>query len=114
MAFALREKLLAQSRPGNTSAVEIYAPPTGKWTLLKSIFICNTSDEATTFSLFAPKNGASLDEDSALFFERPIDPKQTIDISFSLPLSEEDGLGVQVGTADAVTFTVGGAEISET
>jgi hypothetical protein len=114
MGFTLREKLLAQSRPANTSAAEIYAPPAGMWSIIKSIIICNTSSADTTFSIYAPKDGATLDEDSALWFEQVIAAKQTIDWSTYFPLSEEDALAVQSGTADALTFTVGGAEVSET
>ncbi len=108
-------QFLAQLRPSNTTAQSLYSPESnknrnpGQQVILRKIYIANTSNKSVDFSVFFDNSGSTYDESTALFFELRL-PKHTTElIELDIPMRSSDGnLGVQIGTADDITFTLYG------
>lgn len=104
------EKQLAQSRPANTTAASIYSP-TGETAIIKSIVICNVTGTAAAFRIFLDDDGTTYDQTTALFYDANINGNETVEVDTYWPMNNSSGnLAVRTDTADALTFTVFGAE----
>lgn len=111
--MALAEQQLGQLRPANTTAASIYSPGVGVTTIVKTIILCEVLGGAATFRIFHDDDGTTYDEDSALYWDSPIAANQTIEISTFIAMDDSNGnLAVRTDTADAINFTVYGAEIT--
>lgn len=107
----IQEKLLGQSRPSNTTAVSIYSPSSGN-TIIKSIWVCNTSAAQVTFRIFVDDDGTTYDESTALFWDVTIDGNSTVEMDTFLAMNNSAGnIAVRSSSANALTFTLFGAEI---
>lgn len=108
----LVEKQLGQLRPANTTAASLYSPGAER-AIIKSIVVCNTTATAATFRIFIDDDGSTYDQDSALFYDAPIQANETVEISTYWPMNNSAGnLGVRTGTADAINFTAFGVIVS--
>ena len=106
----VNEQQLAQKRPTGTSAVSAFSPSVK--TVIKSVVICNTTSQATTFSIFIDDDGTDYDEDTAVFFDAPIGANTTVEACTYWPMANSDGnAAVQSGANNAITFTFFGATI---
>lgn len=111
--MALQEKQLGQLRPANTSAASVYSPGAGVTAIVKTITICNTTNAPAELSIFLDDDGTDYDEDTALFFENQLAAKSTMIIEGFWAMNNSAGnLGVQTSVANALTFTVCGAEVT--
>lgn len=112
--MAFQEKQLGQLAPANTTAASIYSPPDASTTgIIKTIVICNTTATSAKFRIFFDDNGTSYVAGTALFYDVPIEANSTVEIDTFLAMSDNTGnLAVRTDTADALTFTVFGAENS--
>ncbi len=109
----IQEKQLGQLRPANTTAASLYSPAASTTAVIKTIVICNTSGTATTFRIFQDDNGTTYDETTALFWDHTIAADTTVQVDVFLAMNDSTGnLAVRTGTADALTFTCAGAEIT--
>lgn len=110
--MAFQEKQLGQLAPADTNAASIYSPTSGT-TIVKSIIIANVTVTAATFRIFLDDDGTTYAVGTALFYDVAIDAKSTIQLDGFYPMNNTSGnLAVRSGTADALTFTVFGAEIT--
>lgn len=111
--MAWQEKLLFQSRPAGTTAATAYSLPASTTTIIKTIVVVNTSGAAATFRLFMHNTGSTYDETTAIAW----------DVSLSAGAVQQfDGFyvlngtgatfGVRTNTANALTFSGFGPEIS--
>ena len=111
--MALQEKLLGQLRPADTSNASLYSPGSGVTAIIKAIFICNTSGAVATARLFLDDDGTTYDETTAFFWDVEIAADTTLEIDSFISMNNANGnLAVRTDTADALTFTAFGAEIS--
>ncbi len=112
--MAFQEKQLGQARENSTDAVPVYSPPTGIIaTIVTSILVCNTTGSAAKYRLFHDNNGTTFDESTALFFDATIAANTTVDLEIFLAMDDSDGnLAYRTDTANALTITVYGAEIT--
>ncbi len=102
-------KQLGQVRPPSTTAVSIFSPETNISVSLDNIVICNTTGTDDTYSIFADNDGATFDESTALAFGISIVANTTVVFELQMAIGLASGnLGVQSGTANALTFTVHG------
>lgn len=109
---SLQEKQLGQARPSDTSAVSIYSP-SNVTAIIKSIWVCNTTASQVSFRIFVDDDGTTYDESTALFYDVTIDANTTMEIDTFAAMNNSNGnMAVRTGTANALTFTVFGAEIS--
>ena len=110
--MALAEKQLGQLRPANTTAASLYSPSSGN-TIIKSVVICNTSGAAATFRIFVDDDGTTYDETTALYWDTDIAVDTTVQIDTFWSMNNSSGnLAVRTDTANALTFTAFGAEIT--
>ena len=108
----LQEKQLGQLRPANTTAASLYSPPANTRAVRLSLVVCNTSSSVAKFRVFHDDDGTTYDESTALFFDAPIDPGQTLESDgFKAANNSAGNFAVRTDTANALTFTLYGAEI---
>ena len=111
--MALQEKQLGQIRPANTSPASLYSPGTSTTAIIKSITICNNTNQTVLASVFLDDDGSDYTENTALYFEVEIPAKTTvINDSFYAMNNSNGNLGVQSSVANALTFTACGAEVT--
>ncbi len=111
--MSLQEKILGQLRPSNTTATSVYSPPVNTIGIIKSITICNTTGSAVTFRVFLDDDGTTYDESTALFYDVTINANETItDVAFRGMNNSSGNLAVRTSSANALTFTVAGAEVT--
>lgn len=111
--MSIQEKQLGQLRPADTNAASIYSPATGVTWVAKSIVVCNTTGSAATFYLYHDEDGTTYSEATALFWNVSVAAAESKTYTFLVTGSNSSGnLAVKSGTADALTFTLYGAEIT--
>tara|TARA_R110000868_G_scaffold26471_5_gene101829 strand:- start:250 stop:585 length:336 start_codon:yes stop_codon:yes gene_type:complete len=111
--MALQEKLLGQARENSTNAVSVYALPADTTAIIKAVVLCNQTGSATTFRLFLDNDGTTYDQTTALFYDAALAANETVVITAFMAMSTASGhLAYRSGTANAVTITVFGAEIT--
>jgi len=111
--MALQEKQLGQARPAGTSPVSIYSPGAGVTAIIKNITICNSTGVKTQFSIYHDDDGTTYDQTTALFFTVDIERNSTITLPAFMAMNDASGnLAIQTATANALTFSVYGAEVT--
>lgn len=109
----IQEKQLGQLRPANTTAASVYSPAAATTWVAKSLIVCNTSTASCAFRVFHDENGTTYDETTALFWDVPIAANETITVTALLAGYDATGnVGVRTSVANALTFTLYGAEIT--
>lgn len=106
-------QILAQSRPANTSAADLYSPAANKRAILSKVIVCNTTGSAAAASVFADVDGTTKDQTTALAYAKSVAANDKLEFLFEdgLELNESGTIGIQSGTNDALTFTLLGREL---
>ena len=103
--------ILAQSRPGNTTAVSAYSPPTSTFTKITRIVVCNTASTTQKFRIFLDNDGTTYDETTALFWDITTPTDTTVEIDADWWMNNSSGnLAVRTDSASAFTFSIFGEE----
>jgi hypothetical protein len=111
--MTLQEKQLGQLKPANTTAASLYSPGAGVTAIVKSIWICNTTSATATFRIFVDDDGSTYDESTSLFWDVSLSGNTTIELNTFIALNNSTGnLGVRTSSANTLTFTAFGAEVS--
>lgn len=109
----IQEKQLGQLRPSSTTAVSLYSPAADITWVAKALFVCNTSTAVATFRVFHDEDGTTYDETTALFWDVSISSNETRSVTSLLAgFTNAGNVGVRTSVANALTFTLYGAEIS--
>jgi hypothetical protein len=109
----LQEKQLGQLRPANTNAASIYTPGAGVTVIIRNITVANTSAAQALFRIFCHNTGSTYDQGTALFYDVPIQKYSTMQVTAYMAMNNSSGnLAVQTSVANALTFTVFGAEVT--
>jgi len=110
--MAIQEKQLAQARENSTNAVSVYSP--GAVTaVIKTIVVCNQTANDETFRIFLDDDGTTYDQGTALYYDVPISANSTVQIDTFWAMNDATGnLAYRSSTANALTITVFGAEIT--
>lgn len=103
---------LGQIRPANTTVTSIYSPANGITGVVKMIRVCNTSGSAAKFRMFHDKDGTTYDETTALEWDKSLAADETVQIDCFLAVKNTGNLAFRTDTANALTFTVYGVEVS--
>ena len=105
-------KQLGQTRPSVTTAASAYSPSSVE-TTMKTVCVCNTSAGTAKFSIYHDDDGTTYDETTALFFQADIAAKTTMWLEVFIAMDDDNGnVAVQTDTANALTFTLYGAEVA--
>ena len=111
--MAFQEKQLGQHRINSTTATSLYSPGAGVTAIIKSVIVCNQTATSADFRLFIDDDGTTFDESTALFFDTPVGANSTVEIDTFWPMNNSAGnLATRTDTANAITFTAFGVEIS--
>ncbi len=104
-------RILAQSRPGNTTAVSVHSPLASSYTKITRIIVCNTASTTQKFRIFLDNDGTTYDETTALFWDITTPTDTTVEIKAGWWMDNSSGnLAVRTDSASAFTFTVFGEE----
>jgi hypothetical protein len=102
--------LLAQSRPANTTAATAFTATQN--TEIVRIVVCNTTGSATTYGLYHDNDGSTYDQTTALRYAKAIAANDVDEITCNpgagYSIAKNGTLGVQTGTASALTFSIYG------
>lgn len=110
MAFIY--KTLGQVAPSSTSETAAYTVPASTSAIVSAIVVCNTSASAATFRVHQRIAGATAATNNALYYDVSLAAKTTITLENKITLAAGDVLGVQSGTANSLTFTIEGTEVT--
>ena len=111
--MAMYNTQLGQSRPSGTTAASIYSPAASTQTIVSHVIIANTSGAAATFRLFHDDDGTTYDETTALAWDVAIAADETVTFDTAIAMADSSGnLAVRTDTADALTFTAYGMELT--
>lgn len=111
--MALQEKQLGQLRPANTTAASLYSPPASTTAIFKTLIIANVTAGAALYRVFHDTDGTTYDQTTALFYDVSVAANATAIIEFFGASHQDAGnIAVRTDTADALVFTLYGAEIT--
>lgn len=105
-------KTLGQAAPSTTDNVDIYTVPSSTQAIVSSIVVCNTTATGSTFRVFQRINAAAAGAANAVAYDIAIPANSTTSLELKLTVDAADVITVRSGTADALTFTLNGSEIS--
>jgi hypothetical protein len=105
------EKRLGSSRPTNTTNTTLYTA-TDVRGLIKSIRVCNTTTSDATCRVFLVPSGGSADQTTAIYYDFTIPANSTLSDDGFQVLESGGTIVVRSDTANALTFTVSGAEVA--
>ena len=111
--MAIQEQQLGQHRINSTTATSLYSPGASITAIIKSITVCNQTGTLATFRLFVDDDGTTYDQTTALYYDVSIGANTTVQIDTYWPMDTDAGnLATRTDTANALTFTAFGAEIT--
>jgi len=111
--MAFQEKQLGQARENSTNAVSVYSPGASTTTIIKTIFICNTSGAAATYRLFVDDDGTTYDETTAIAWDQSLPADSSIELNTFISMNDSNGnFAYRSSVANAITITLFGAEIT--
>jgi hypothetical protein len=105
-------KILGQSAPANTSNADMITVGAAKSQVVSTLVVANTTTSAATCRVFARIAGAAAAAGNSLIYDVTVLGNTTQTYSLGITLAATDVLTVQTGTANALTFTAFGSEIS--
>jgi len=111
--MAFQEKQLGQTRSAATAPVSVYSPAVGTDAVIKHVTLCNTTNAGASYSLFLDADGTTYDQSTAMAYDIPIPGNSFVFLNVFWPMSQASGnFAYRTSTANAVTVTVNGAEIT--
>lgn len=111
--MAWQEKQLFQSRINGTSLTSVYSPPDSTTTIVKQIFVANTTAGSLTFQLCVDDDGTTYSEATALYWNVTIDAYTTLQVNCYICMNNTNGnIAFQNSTANGLTISGFGVEIT--
>lgn len=105
-------KVLGQAAPANTSNTDLYTVGSGKAATVSSLVISNVTGSAATCRVFVRVAGATAASSNAVIYDASVAANSHFAFTEGWTLAATDVVTVQTGTANALTFTLFGSEIS--
>lgn len=110
--MATAYKILGQSAPANTSNADLITVGASKSQVISTLVVANTTTSAATCRVFARIAGAAAATGNAVIYDASIAANSVATFTLGITLAATDVLTVRTGTANALTFTAFGSEIS--
>jgi hypothetical protein len=105
-------KILGQSAPSSTSNADLITVGASKSQIISTLHVANTTTSVATCRIFARIGGAAAAASNAIAYDVSIGASSMNSFTLGITLAATDVLTVQTGTANALTFTAFGTEIS--
>jgi hypothetical protein len=112
--MATAYSILGQSAPANTNNADLFSVTSAHEYVVSTIVVANTTANAVTYRIFARKAGAAAGASNAIAYDVSCPGNSTVTLTLGVTLSGTAGdvLTVRSGTANALTFTAFGSDIS--
>lgn len=106
--------ILGQSAPTGVSNADLFSVTTAHSYVVSTIVVANTTTSAATYRVFARKAGAAAGASNAIVYDSTVPGNSTVTLTLGVTLNGTAGdlLTVRSGTANALTFTAFGSDIS--
>lgn len=105
-------KILGQAAPANTSNADLITVGTGKQQIISTVIVANTTTTDATCRIFARIGGAAAAASNAIVYDVSVPATGIQAFTLGITLTATDVLTIRSGTANALTFTAFGTEIS--
>lgn len=105
-------KILGQACPADTNSTNLYTVPSATQAVVSSIVVCNLSATAATFRLSTAIAGATLANSQYIAFDVTVGANDSTIITIGATLNATDVIRVRSSSANNITFTAYGSEIS--
>lgn len=102
---------LAQAAPSTTAATTIYTVPGGRTTTVKNIIVANVTAAAATATISFVPGGGTAGAANRIMHSVVVQPNALVTLDLTQVLNAGDFISVQVGTANALVFTISGVEL---
>lgn len=112
MATVYKRLGAAQGNGTIGTAANIYTCPSATSTVVSTITICNTSSTAATYTICVSTASATFQAAGHIVFQASIAGNDTVGLTFGLTLDETNKFLVASSSANTVSFSVFGSEIS--
>lgn len=110
--MAITYKVLGQSAPADTNNANLITVGAGKSQIISTLVIANNTATATPARVFVRIAGAAAAVGNAIIYDASIPANSTASFSFGITLAATDIVSVRTATANALTFTAFGTELS--
>jgi hypothetical protein len=105
-------KVLGQAAPADTSNANLYTVPASTSAIVSTLVIANTTATAALAEVYVRIAGATAAASNAILYDASIPANSTATFTLGMTLATTDIITIQTGTANALTFTAFGSEIS--
>jgi 2-keto-4-pentenoate hydratase/2-oxohepta-3-ene-1,7-dioic acid hydratase in catechol pathway len=105
-------KVLGQAAPADTNNANLYVVPAGAQAVASTFRVANVTATAATFRVWVRINGAAVANSNAIAMDVPLAGNSIFSATEGMTLNAGDIITVRSGTANALTFTLFGSEIS--
>lgn len=116
LELAKSVRMLSQDTPPNTNAYSVVSAGIKRKVLLTSIIIVNTTSNAAAYSLYLNKNGNTYNTATTISYNTSLAANTMALLEFTnglpIDLQYAGNFAIQSGTANALTFTTMGIELS--
>lgn len=110
--MATTYKILGQSAPANTSNADLITVGASKSQIVSTLVVSNTTATAATCRVFARIGGAAAAASNAIVYDVSVPGNGIQALTLGITLAATDVITIQTGTANALTFTAFGTELS--
>jgi len=108
---AVAYKVLGQSAPAATTAVDVYTVPAATETVISSIVVAERGGADATFRIAVRPNNATVADEHYIGYDTPIKANDIIGLSLGITVDAGDVVTVYASSAD-VSFALFGSELS--
>jgi len=109
MAEAL--KVLGQAALAATTPTDVYTVPSGKSSVISTVFLCNRSAGAVAVRLSVAVAGAGADNKQYVYYDVSVPANDTLALTAGITLAATDVLRAYAASAD-ISVNVFGSEIT--
>lgn len=110
--MATAYKILGQGAPTDTNNLNLITVGAAKSQVISTLIVSNTTSTAATCRVFARIAGAAAAASNAIVYDVTVPGAGVQAFTLGITLAATDILTVRSGTANALTFTAFGSEIS--
>lgn len=105
-------KILGQSAPADTNNANLITVGASKSQIISTLHVANSTSSDATCRVFARIAGATAATSNAILYDITVPGNGFIALTEGITLATTDVLTIRSGTANALTFTAFGSEIS--
>jgi hypothetical protein len=110
--MALTYKVLGQSAPTSTSNADLYTVPASTSAIVSTLVIANTTSSDATARVFVRVAAAAAAASNAIVYDISVPANGFISLTLGITLATTDVITVRTGTANALTFSAFGSQVS--